>query len=197
MMGYTVGMAAPVAEKLLTVQEFFRLPDPIQGGKMELVAGRVVCHMPVSGGHGERAAIITLETLAFVRSLALGKVFVELGYLFSRNPDEVRAPDVSFVSNAMLPPGGMPDEGWAPCVPTLAVEVVSPDDSDYDVSTKVAFYLAHGVQRVWVVRKRGETVAVFRPGGGAHVFGISDNLTSDDAGFELDGFHLPLSTIFA
>jgi Uma2 family endonuclease len=195
--GYYGVMAAPVAERLMTAEEFFRLPDPRHGGKMELVAGRVVCQMPVSGGHGERAATITLELLTFVRHWGIGKIYVELGYLFARDPDDVLAPDVSFVSNAMLPPGGMPDEGYAPCVPTLAVEVVSPNDTDYEVSTKVSFYLSHGVQRVWVVRKRGETVEVFRPGGSAHVYGIEDALTSDDAGFEVEGFSLPLGTIFA
>lgn len=50
-------MEALVAEKLLTAEEFFRLPDPFHGGKMELVAGKVVCQMPVSGGHGKRASV--------------------------------------------------------------------------------------------------------------------------------------------
>lgn len=190
-------MPVVLAEKLLTAEEFFLLPDPRHGGKMELVSGRVVCHKPVSGGHAERASIIDFELRTFLRPNPLGKLYVELGYLFARGPDEVLAPDVSFVSNAMLPPGGMPDEGYAPCVPTLAVEVVSPNDSDYEVSTKVNFYLAHGVQRVWVVRKRSETVEVFRPGGSAHVYGMADTLGSDDAGFDVDGFVLPLTTIFA
>jgi Uma2 family endonuclease len=190
-------MEAPVAEKLLTAEEFFRLPDPAHGGKMELVAGRAVCHMPVSGGHGERASVVDFELRTFLRRFPLGKLYIEVGYLFARDPDEVLAPGVSFVSNAMLPAGGMPDEGFAPCVPTLAVEVVSPNDTDYDVSTKVSFYLAHGVQRVWVVRKRGETVEVFWSGGNAHVYGIDDTLTSDDAAFEAQGFELPLRTIFS
>ena len=61
----------------------------------------------------------------------------------------------------------------------------------------IAFETAHGVQRVWAVRKRGETVEVFRPGGNVHVYGITDTLTSDDAAFEVEGLELPLRTLFA
>jgi len=190
-------MVAPVAEKLMTAEQFFRLPDPEEGGKMELIAGRVVVHMPVSHGHGKRASRIVRKLGAFADDHDLGETSVEVGFRLFRNPDTVRAPDVAFVSKAMLPEGGIPDEGFAPCVPTLAVEVISPDETDTDVTTKVDQYLRSGVQRVWLVRKRQQSVTVLRPDGTVRTLGLADTLSSDDAAFDVEGFHLPLADLFA
>lgn len=58
-------------------------------------------------------------------------------------------------------------------------------------------YLAAGTRRVWLVRPRLRTVTVHRPNGDAHTYQLGDTLTSDDAGFDVAGFALPLSDIFA
>jgi Uma2 family endonuclease len=180
----------------MTAEEFLHEPEPPDGGRWELVEGRVVTMPPVSGGHGRRASRIDRLLGTFVEQHALGEVLVEAGYVFARNPDSVRGPDVSFVANDRIPEGGIPDEGWVPCIPTLAVEVVSPDDLDREVQRKVDLYLAAGVARVWVVRPKNRTITVCRPGGDAHVFGRDESLGSDDAGFAVEGFQLPLRQIF-
>jgi Uma2 family endonuclease len=186
-----------IAEKLLTAEEFYLLEDPIEGGKMELVRGRMVYEMPVSGKHGTRAADISYALLGFTRAHSLGKVGLESGFKLEQDPDTVRAPDVYFVSTAMLGPGGIPEEGYIPFVPTLAVEVVSPNDLDWKVMEKVDDYLAAGVPRVWVVRPKRQSVTVYRSGGLARVLRIDDVLTSDDAGFDAEGFTLPVREIVA
>ncbi len=190
-------MTAPVLEQLLTAEEFFELPDPLEGGKMELVAGRVVTNMPVSHGHGERVTNIVFALKLFLQDRPIGRLSVETGFLIRRDPDSVRAPDVAFLSNEMAPEGGIPDEGFVPCPPTLAVEVISPDDRDEEVSEKLAAYLAAGVQRVWIVRKKTESVTVHRPDGTARIYGRDETLTSDEAGFSVPGFALPVGRIFA
>jgi Uma2 family endonuclease len=45
-------MAMTTEAKLLTADEFMLLPEPQEGGKMELVYGEVVCMAPVDGEHG-------------------------------------------------------------------------------------------------------------------------------------------------
>ncbi len=184
-------------EKLMTAEEFLHVPEPEDGGRWELVEGRVVTMPPVSGGHGRRASRIDCALRAFIDRHSLGEVLVEAGYVFARNPDSVRGPDVSFVANDRIPEGGIRDEGWVPCIPTLAVEVVSPDDLDREVQRNVDLYLGAGVARVWVVRPKNRTVTVHRPGGEAHAYGVDGSLASDDAGFAVDGFELPLRTLFA
>lgn len=163
---------------------------------MELVAGEVVTWMPVSGKHGTRAVRICSRLERFSTDNAQGEVSVEVGFLLARRPDSVRAPDVSFVRKSAMPAGGLPEEGFVPYPPTLAVEVSSPNDLLVDVTAKVDQYLAAGAERVWVVQPRNQTVTVYR-GATARILRIGSSLTSDDAGFEAEGFDLPLAEIFA
>jgi len=188
---------APVSEQALTAEEFYRLPDPPEGGKMELVDGRVVVHMPVSGKHGERQGIIWLALRTFLASHPEGRATVETGYVLRRNPDLVRAPDVSIAANETLPGGEFPEEGFVEGAPLLAIEVVSPGDTEQKVLGKVADYLDNGVPRVWAVRAKTKTVIIYYPGGDVKMVPLSGVLTSDDAGFEAPGFELPVSAIFS
>ena len=52
------------------------------------------------------------------------------------------------------------------------------------------------MKRVWVVRPELKTVAVHRPGGDAHTYGVDDTLSSEDATFLVEGFALHLRELF-
>lgn len=190
-------MASPqAAKRLLTAEEFYELPEPDEGGRMELVNGGVVVDMVVSHPHGEFAAAIIEFLRAFARQYQLGRVSTEVGFLIRRNPDTVRGPDVAFIATQDIPAGGIPRTGAVPFPPTLAVEVVSPHDLDAEIDAKVQEYLAAGVKRVWVVRPRTRSVTVHRPDHTARILVGSALLTSDDAAFATPGFQLPLEEIF-
>ncbi|MBI2765155.1 MAG: Uma2 family endonuclease [Chloroflexi bacterium] len=188
-------MTAPHGTKLLTADEFYALPDPPEGGKMELIRGEVVTHMPVGGPHGRIALRVGSRLLAFVDDKRLGDAGVEVGFRLSREPDTVRAPDVHFVRAERLTDGRMP-RAFFPGCPDLAVEVVSPDETDAEINKKLKQYVDAGTPRVWIVRPEQETVTVHRQGGDAHTYASGDALTSDDAGFGEPGFELLVSTIF-
>ena len=188
-------MSAEQALKPLSADEFYELPDPPEGGKMELVRGRVVTHMPVGGEHGFVALNIGSELRAFALKHALGVVGVEVGFRLFEVPDTVRAPDAHFVGRDRLIGGRMP-RTFYPGYPDLAVEVVSPDDRDSEVDQKLREYLDGGTPRVWLVRPDSRTVAVHTPDGMARTFAADDVLRSADAGFAVDGFELPVSRIF-
>ena len=173
-----------------------RLPEPPEGGKMELVHGEVVTMAPAGGDHGRKASRLSAKLLSFIERHALGDIGVEVGYLLKRNPDLVRAPDVSFTVASRLQEGRFPDS-FVEGPPTLAVEVVSPKDHDDDVATKVEEYLAAGTERVWVVRPKVQTITVHRPGGDAHTYRRGDTLGSDDASFPVEGFALSVDAVFA
>lgn len=186
---------SPVSERLMTADEFWELPEPEHGGRMELVAGRVVTEMPVGRLHAKLAARLARFLGDFVERLRLGEVHVELGHRTEREPDSVRAPDVSFVTASRL--AGMSDDGFVEDSPTLAIEVMSKNDRESEVAQKVEEYLDAGAERVWIVRPKNRTVTVHRPGGDSHTYGRDDVLDSADAGFAAEGFRLPLEELFA
>jgi Uma2 family endonuclease len=188
-------MATQTTEKLLTAEEFYKLPDPPHGGRMELWEGRVRIEMPVGRPHSRRAFWLILGLGPFVEANGLGELHIELGYRLRRSPDIVFAPDVSFVDQAGLLEEAPP--GFINRAPVLAVEVTSPDDTEREVLAKVATYLQYGTERVWVVRERQQTVTVHRADGTSRVYGIEDSLDSDDAGFALEGFSMRVADIFA
>jgi Uma2 family endonuclease len=184
-----------VLERLVTPEEFATLPCPPEGGKVELVRGRVVTMPPVGPEHGEIASEISTEVRLHLRSTPIGVVRVETGYWLSHNPDIMRAPDVSFVLAARVRTERV-YYGAVDQRPDLAIEITSPSDRDTDVATKVGEYLAAGVPRTWVVRPELKTVTVHRPDRDAHTYSVGDTLTSDDAGFPVEGFALELGTLF-
>jgi Uma2 family endonuclease len=201
-------MATTPATRLLTADEFDELPDPGDGSKLELDEGVVVVARPapeseemmVTFDHGEIQAAIGSALRSFARQHRLGRVVVEAHFRFQAGADGeevVRGPDVAFVRRERLPEAARLRQGSAPVVPDLAVEVVSPSDRAADVERKVRQYLAAGAVRVWVVYPSDRTVTVFRPSGDGHRYNKGDTLFSDEAGFDVDGFVLPLSEVFS
>ena len=182
------------AQQLMTAEEFASLPDPKSGEQMELVRGVVAMAPPASTGHGRRSFKIGEALERFISAHGLGLQTSEGGYQLGTNPDVVRAPDAAWLSAGRIPGDGLP-EGYFKGAPDLAVEVVSRNDRDTDIATKVADYLAAGSQRVWVVRPQQRTVTVHR-GSDSHTYGLRETLSSDDAGFPIDGFELRLTDIF-
>ena len=191
-------MAAPqLSDRLLTAEEFFELKDSPQGGKMELVCGKVVRHVPVSGEHGLVAGELVGALRAFVKTHNLGRMLIETGFRLRREPDSVRAPDVSFVSHGDVPGAGFPKDGFLPFRPALAIEVISPSDMESEIATKWGDYRLAGVPRVWLVRPRQRTVTVYRADGSMNVVEDGGALNSEDAGFAAAGFELTVEELFA
>jgi Uma2 family endonuclease len=180
-----------VTTKLMTAEELAQLP--VDGRHYELVRGAVVEVTPAGGRQGENAGQIAGHLWVFVQSHGLGRIYVaETGYVLARNPDIVRAPDVSFVRADRLPPE-QEREGFLELAPDLVVEVVSPNDRMRDVADKVLEYLDAGVRLVWVVEPRRRTVTVWTPDRRARILTEPDEL---DGGDVLPGFRLPLVEIF-
>lgn len=188
-------MASTVSESLLTAEQFAELPEPPEGGKMELVQGKVCVGMSVSGTHGEGQIIIGAALREFAREHQLGRATVETGYVLSRDPDTVVSPDAAWIRSAQLP-GGKLERRLIESAPTLAVEIVSPSDREGKVLEKVGRYLDAGTDRVWVVQDRTLSVIVFFREGPIETLGVAEVLTSRHAGFEVDGFELPVRQIF-
>jgi Uma2 family endonuclease len=96
---------------------------------------------------------------------------------FPDDPNRVRKPDVAFIRMGRLPKGP-PRRGIGHVAPDLAVEVVSPNDTAYEVETKLAEWLEAGVSEVWIVIPHIRKVRIHRAEASDAVLHESDELTT-------------------
>ena len=175
----------------MTAEELFIVSG--DSDKCELVDGALVRMPPTGGRHGKVAVRIGRLLDEHVEARDRGVVCgAETGFILRRDPDVVRAPDVSFVAKARIPVTGAPDAYWS-LAPDLAVEVVSPSDRRADVQQKVAEYFAAGTRLVWVVDPATRTVRVHRSIEDVRVLTDDALLTGDDV---LPEFSCPVHRCF-
>ncbi|MFN8485088.1 MAG: Uma2 family endonuclease [Anaerolineae bacterium] len=180
-----------VQVELVTAEMLAALPDT--GERTELVRGEVVSMSPGGAEHGRIGGRLFVALGDFVLRHGLGEIYLaETGFILSRDPDTVRAPDAAFVAAARLAGRGR-RSGFFDGAPDLAVEVVSPNDSYQDVEDKVYDYLNAGTRAVWVVNPRAQTVTVYEPTRVARTLTVHDTL---DGGDTLPGFALPVRDLF-
>jgi Uma2 family endonuclease len=99
-------------------------------------------------------------------------------------------PDVGVTLKAKQPELNL--VAYSSIPPDLAVEVVSPGNSEHEIRLKVVNYLAAGCI-VWVVYPETQRVEVYVPNQPVQFFGIEDTL---DGGTLLPDFVLPVKKIF-
>lgn len=176
--------------RLLTAEEFARMPA--RDARTELVGGEVVTMSLAGHKHGRIALRIGARLLRFVEQHNLGEVYAaETGFITSREPDTVRAPDAAFVVAERVAEQNA--EGFFDGPPDLAVEVVSPTDRAPEVEQKVQDFLNAGSQQVWIVHPSTQTVTTYYANRSAAVLTLDDNI---EGGSLLPGFSLPVAEIF-
>ena len=164
-----------------------------EGRRCELVEGEIREMAPAGARHGRAALRVGQRIAQYVEPRRIGEAFAaETGFRIRRDPDTVRAPDASFVSNERLPEGGLPS-GFLDFAPDLAVEVVSPGDSADAVQSKAEGWLAAGARLVWVVYPESRSVVAYRSGGRAHVLQEGDSLDGHPV---FEDFSLPIADLF-
>jgi Uma2 family endonuclease len=181
------------AEKLLTGEELMELQRET-GKHYELLKGKPIETMPAGGKHGYIANEIATELRNFVKANKLGFVFTaETGVYLERNPDTVRAADVTFISREKIKSVDEIDTGFLTVVPDLVVEVVSHPNQLCEALSKVEMWKQAGVSEIWVVNVVQKTLTVYSDK-------ESQLLTEQETlhgNRWLNGFMLPLSTIFS
>lgn len=180
------------ASRTMTADELLALPE--DGIRRELVEGELREMTPAGRKHGRIAMNVSTPLDQHVRSRGLGEVYAaETGFRLARDPDTVRAPDVSFVRTARLGAGG-DENAFFDGAPDLALEVVSPSDRYAGVLEKVRDYLDAGTSCAIVVDPSSRTVTVYRSRSDVTVLGDGDTLKVDDV---VPGWTLPVREIFA
>ncbi|MGI4790717.1 MAG: Uma2 family endonuclease [Janthinobacterium lividum] len=163
-----------------------------QGDHYELIKGELREMAPPGGTHGSSTSRLSIFVGALVIDKDLGETFAaETGFLVSRHPDTIIAPDFAFVSKSRLPTP-LP-KSYVPVVPDIVLETRSPNDTKKEVADKVSLWLELGVRLVWELNPQTRMLTVYRPHQIPRFLGEGDILDGEDV---LPGFSVPISRLF-
>ena len=176
----------------ITAEQLLQMPD--NGMQRELVRGELREMAPAGNIHGRVTMKAGWRLAQHVESHNLGVVYAaETGFILARNPDTVRAPDAAFVRQEVVDAmSGV--EGYLPCAPDLAIEVISPGDSYTEVQDKAMERLDAGSRMVVTVDPRRRIITVYRSRHDIEILTEEDTLSGGDV---VEGWELPLSELFA
>jgi Uma2 family endonuclease len=186
-------MATVTTEKLLTAEEYARMPD--NGHPTELVRGRIVTLNPPIRYHGYVCGNVLALVRQYVKENNLGWVMGnDSGVITERGPDTVRGADVSYYSYDRLPKNQIPKKTYSEAIPELVFEVLSPSDRWSKVMVKVGEYLMAGVVVVCVVDCAKQCVHVFHGEQPPRVVEPHEELAVPEV---LGNFRVPIAQFFS
>lgn len=169
---------SPLVRKY-TLEEFWRLPEPPNRLKLELIAGVIYVSPPPDHIHEEVASRLN-------RALALhqmmtndkGHIYVPRAAVCSSTQTHLE-PDMFYISPELAARLTSKQRDTA----DLVFEIVSPESAIYDRNTKAETYGALGVRELWLIDETEETVEVrLQAGGGSfdegRTFGRGESVES-------------------
>lgn len=192
----TTATATP--QKLMTVEEFLALPD--DGVERWLIRGQLREKRDtdmtkrnrfhsVSEGRVTKLLGNWLDTLPEPR----GEIVCgEVGFILRKNPDSSAGVDVAYVSAAMAA-ANPSDTTMYDGPPILAVEILSPNDTQKETAEMIREYLATGVRTVWVIDTDLRTVAVYKPEVPPVMYDPTQTMSGDP---DLPGFSARVADFF-
>ena len=164
--------------KTYTLEEFWELPEPPDGSKIELIAG--VLYMTPPPDYTHNNAVSRLVSHLTVHGFTIGdtgRIYVPRAAIWT-GPNTYLEPDMFYVSAELL-------ERQNPVHLTtadLVVEVISPGSAIYDRNTKADTYGALGVRELWLIDEKSQSVEVRNQTGNGFGTGVvftgSDRIVS-------------------
>ena len=177
--------------KLYTVEDLLEMED--DGCRHELIRGELITKSPAARPHGKLLIELARHVGNYLADRPIGEAYTgDTGYILSRDPDVLLAPDLSVIRLERLP-DDPPETGFEDLVPDLVAEVLSPSERMGQVNYTVWEYLGAGVKLVWLVDPSQRNVAIHAPDQLMQVIGIDDTL---DGGEVLPEFRLLLMELF-
>ena len=139
----------------MTVEEFRLLPDPTEGSRYELRAGKLASK-PVPKN---RYIYLQIRIRKLLEPEAGERAVVSTNWPFRATPEhEFRYADVALVNRMRFDRDNLDDNLHG--APELVVEVVSPSNTEEELDEKEALCLANGCREFWVVYPKGRYVRV-------------------------------------
>jgi Uma2 family endonuclease len=107
--------------------------------------------------------------------------------------DQIRVPDVAFLSWRHFPGRRLPAEPVPSIAPDLAVEVLSKGNTKREMERKLDDYFAAGVKVVWFIDPASQSATVYDARDQRRDLSLADSLTADSV---LPDFALRLQELF-
>lgn len=190
-------MATAVLDKVMTVDEFLALPEDKTKNRM-LIRGKLWERERMTKRNRVHSRLMVrvshlLELWLEQQAAPRGEVACgEVGAILDREQNSTVGIDVAYFG-----PEVASNEATGTTLydgpPVLAVEILSPSNTQDEVMNKLDGYLACGVQLVWVFEPRRRTVTVYRPDAEPVFFNVTQTLAGDAA---LPGFSRPVADFF-
>jgi len=137
-----------------SLEEFWTLPAPAEGGHYELIAGVLYMVPPPNRFHGDVASRLNLIFAAYMTAHPdRGRLFVPRMAVWTQS-DTYLEPDLFLVTKERLDAVAGGDFTAA----DLVVEVLSPSSAMYDRTAKTDTYAALGVRELWLVDLEKESI---------------------------------------
>jgi Uma2 family endonuclease len=144
----------------LTLQEFLALPE--SGNRCELVDGELVPKMSPTSSHSRAQKRLLRFLDDWCEQSGQGEVNPEWTVVLKRHGvDWAPVPDLTYISQSRVP-ADWDEEGPCSGTPELVVEIISPGQTFGELTQKATDYLLAGVDRVWVVDTKAQSVTIFR-----------------------------------
>lgn len=194
-------MSIETARRPMTTEEFLALPD--DGVDRDLIRGeiRVWGQSSEDGmtrrnrGHSRSNNRIGrfLDEWLDTQPGPWGEVLSgEAGVRIRNEPDTTFGIDVVYISAEVA--AANPDlNGIINGVPTLAVEILSPSNTQAEIEKKIDEYLQAGVPLVWIANPTRRTILVHRPDAEPQLFNATQELTAEP---HLPGFRVLVAKLF-
>jgi Uma2 family endonuclease len=190
-------MSTPVATRLMTIEEFLKLPD--DGVERELIRGelrergsREMTRRNRRHGRAETRVSKALDNWLDQNPALAGQIVSgETGFILRRDPATGVGIDVAYVSAEVA--AKAPESPYFEGPPVLAVEILSPSDTQEEIDEKIALYLESGVKIVWMVNPRFKAVTVYRPDAAPALYHESQTIDGEP---HLPGFRAVVGAFF-
>jgi Uma2 family endonuclease len=157
----------------------------------ELIDG-VLVEKPMGYFESQLAMLLGYFIRSYLEEHDLGIVLGEAGTLRIL-ADQIRVPDVAFISWRHFPDRLLPAEPVPAIAPDLAIEVLSKGNTKREMERKLDDYFASGVVLVWFIDPASHTAEVYESRNERRIVSFGDSLSGGNV---LPGFELPLKHLF-
>lgn len=142
----------------LSKSEFWALAEADDRLTYELIDGQAIVKMSPKYFHSRSTGKLFLLLQAW--AAPHGRVAIE--WAIELKDDSTPVPDLLYISFDRLP-ATWQENTACPRAPELAIEILSPGQTMAQMTVKAQWYLANGIDRVWIIDPMQATISVLRP----------------------------------
>jgi Uma2 family endonuclease len=179
----------PTTSHQVSLEEYLNRPEE----RCELVDGALKPKVSPKFKHSKTQGRLYRLLDEWCENQKTGRILPEWGIVLKRKENDwVPIPDLTYVSYERLS-SEWDEDALCPVLPELVIEIISPGQTFGELTEKAEDYLSAGIERVWIVDPKAQTVTVFRKEGGFETL-QNNELIVDSL---LPELNLPVARIFS